>query len=308
MVRICAPPERRGRIAIRCAEAGKHLYLDKSLTPRLDEADALVAAVQMAGVRSHMFSFITQPWAQAAREVLASGQLGRLQAIHADVFFAKGDAGTATLGTVRQEEYPPQRHQLIEAKRELDNVGVYPITMVGWLTKQKFRSIFAVTANYFFREHQQHNVEDFGVLSGVLEDGLPVTMAVGRYGWTAHPGHGVRRLLLIGSDRQLVIDAHRPRLEVYTDEPPWTPPPVHPLDPMSFWTSTQEHVHVQPNRTWVPVWSSGPSDASYFLDCLDAGRESEMSVTQAAQATEVLLAAYPSAATREVVFLPLPRS
>src|SRR5207248_1092019 len=38
IVSICAEPERRGRIALRCAAAGKHLYLDKSLVPRLDEA------------------------------------------------------------------------------------------------------------------------------------------------------------------------------------------------------------------------------------------------------------------------------
>jgi predicted dehydrogenase len=308
VVSICAPPDRRGRIAIRCAEAGKHLYLDKPLTPRLPEADALVAAVRKAGVRSHMFSFITQPWARAAQEVLASGQLGRLQAIHAEVFFAKGHPGTATLGTPRQEEYPPERHQLAEAKRELDNVGVYPITLVQWLTRQTFRSVFAVTANYFFREHQQQNVEDFGLLSGVLEDGLPVTIAAGRYGWTSHPGAGVRRLLLRGSDRRLVMDANRPRLEVYTDEAPWTPPEIHPLDPMSFWTSTQEEVHLQPKRAWIPVWPTGQSDASYFLDLLEAGRDSEMSVVQAAQATEVLLAAYQSAATQKVVSLPLPRS
>lgn len=57
----CAPPERRGRIAVRCARAGKHLYLDKSLVPHLQEADDLVAAVQKAGVKSHMFSFISTP-------------------------------------------------------------------------------------------------------------------------------------------------------------------------------------------------------------------------------------------------------
>jgi predicted dehydrogenase len=307
VVSICAPPERRGRIALRCAEAGKHLYLDKSLTPRLDEADALVAAVQKAGIRSHMFSFITQPWAQAARHVLAKGQLGRLRAIHVDVFFAKGHAGTATLGRPRQEEYPPERHQQIESKRELDNIGVYAITLVHWLTRLTFRSVFAVTANYFFREHQQQNVEDFGLVSGVLEDGLPVTLAVGRFGWTAHPGQGVRRLLLIGSERHMVIDANLPRLEVYNDEPPWTPPAVHPLDPMSFWTSTPEEVHVQPKLTWVPLWPSSGSDASYFLDCLGAGRESEMSVVPAAQAAEVLLGAYQSAHTRKAVSLPLPR-
>ena len=35
VVSVCAPPERRGRIAVACARAGKHLYLDKSLVPRL---------------------------------------------------------------------------------------------------------------------------------------------------------------------------------------------------------------------------------------------------------------------------------
>ena len=44
IVSICAPPERRGRIAVRCAQARKHLYLDKSLVPQLREADDLVAA------------------------------------------------------------------------------------------------------------------------------------------------------------------------------------------------------------------------------------------------------------------------
>ena len=93
VVSICAPPERRGRIAVRCAGAGKHLYLDKSLVPQLAEADALVAAVRKAGVRSHMFSFISQPWARAAKKLLDAGRLGKLLAIHADVFFAKGQTG-----------------------------------------------------------------------------------------------------------------------------------------------------------------------------------------------------------------------
>src|SRR5262249_59034738 len=102
VVSVCAPPERRGRIAVLCAEAGKHLYLDKSLVPRLQEADALVAAVKKAGVRSHMFSFITQPWAREAKRLLEGKSLGRLLAVHADTFFAKGRLGTAKLGTRRK--------------------------------------------------------------------------------------------------------------------------------------------------------------------------------------------------------------
>lgn len=307
VVSICTPPERRGRVIVRCALAGKHLYLDKSLTPQLVEADAIVAAIRQAGVRSQMFSFVTQPWAREARDLLTSGRLGQLRAIHADVFFAKGKPGPARLGTPRQEEYPPQRHQLVEAKRELDNVGVYPITLVRWLTGRKFRTVFGITANYFFEEHQRHNVEDFGLLACTLEDGLPVTIAAGRFGWTSYPAAALNRLLLVGSEGTVMVDVNRPRLEVYTDEKPWVMPPIHPNDPMSFWDSTQAEVHVQPKRTWLPLRPAPPSDASCFLDCLDAGRDSDMPAAEAALATEVLLAGYRSAATGAVVTLPLPR-
>jgi hypothetical protein len=76
---------------------------------------------------------------------------------------------------------------------------------------------------------------------------------------------------------------------------------------MAFWSSTQDEVHTRPKRTWVPTAPAGPSDAAYFLDRLDARRDSEMNVSEAARATEVLLAGYRSAANGEVVTLPLPR-
>lgn len=301
-VSICAPPERRARIIVRCAQAGKHLYLDKSLCPTLEEADSIVAAVAKARVMSHMFSFIPQPWARQAKELVEKKRLGDLLAIHADTFFAKGRAGTARLGARRKEEFPPQRHQVVEAKREMDNTGIYPITLIRWLTGKRFQTVFCLTANYFFQEHQKHNVEDFGLIAATLEEGLPVTIGSGRYGWTTHPAAGANRLVLIGSERTLVVDANRPRLEVYTDEAPWTPPNVHREDPMGFWTSTQEEVHLRPKRTWIPVLGTA-SDASYFVDRLVADRDSEIPAAEAAHGTEVLVAAYRSAATGEVVKL-----
>lgn len=307
VVSVCAEPERRARVAVRSAEAGKHLYLDKPLAPRPAEADAIVAAVRRAGVRSHMFSFITAPWARAAKRFLVDGGIGTLLAVHADTLFAKGPAGSARLGMPRREEYPPERHQLVEAKRELDNIGVYPITLVSWLTGRHFRIVHCITANYFFAEHQRQNVEDFGVLACTLDDGLPVTISAGRIGWTSHPAGGVNRVVLVGSKSTVVFDANRPRLEVYTDEAPWVPPTVHPDDPMAFWQGTQEEMGLRPKRTWLPIAEMMPSDAAYFLDRLDAAEESEMSAAEAAHATEVLFAGYRSAATGEVVTLPLSR-
>jgi myo-inositol 2-dehydrogenase / D-chiro-inositol 1-dehydrogenase len=307
LVSVCAPPERRCRVAIVCAEAGKHLYLDKSLAPTLAGADDLVGAVRRTGVRSHMFSFITQPWARRAKQVLAEGRLGRLLAMHAEVLFAKGHAGSARLGQPRREEYPPGRQQGAMTKRELDNTGVYAVTLLAWLAGREFRTVYGVTANYFFEEHQKEDVEDFGHLAGTLADDIPVTATAGRIGWTSYPAYAICRVLLIGSQRSLLADACRPRLEVWTDERPWQPPSRHPGDPMGFWISTQAEVGFQPKPNWLPVMPSGGSDVSYFLDCLDAGRDSEMSVVEAAHAAEVLLAAYRSAASGEVTSIPLER-
>lgn len=307
IVSICAPPERRGRIAVRCALAGKHLYLDKSFAPKLEEADAIAAAVKKTGVKSHMFTMIPQPWAQEARDLVQGGKLGKLLSIHADAFFAKGKTGTAKLGEPRREEDPPGRQQLVEAKRELDNVGVYPIALIRWLTGKNFNTIWGVTGNYFFQEHQKHNVEDFGLIAATLANELPVTIAAGRFGWTSHPAGGVNRVILVGSERTAIVDANHPRLELSTDETPWVPPAINPADPMGFWKSTMEAVHARPKTSWVPVGSPPVNDASYFVDCLEAGRESPISAVEAAHTAEVLLAAYRSAARGEVVKLPLPR-
>jgi myo-inositol 2-dehydrogenase / D-chiro-inositol 1-dehydrogenase len=109
-------------------------------------------------------------------------------------------------------------------------------------------------------------------------------------------------VILVGSERTLVIDAHRPRLEVYAAEPPWTPPPAHPGDPMAFWDSTQAEVGTQPRRAWLPIFPVD-RDVRCFLDALDAGQDGEVNAAEAARTTAVLLAAYRSAATGEAVFL-----
>lgn len=307
LVCLCAEPDRRGRIALRCAAAGKHLYLDKSLVPQLEEADALREAVARHKIKSHMFSFISQPWAREAKQLVESGKLGKLQAIHADCFFAKGYLGTADLKKRRKEKYPPKNHQVIEAKREFDNVGIYPITLISWLTGKAFQSVYGATENYFFIEHQKHDVEDFGLLAGTLTGGMPVTIAAGRFGWTSHPSGGVNHLLLIGTEGVAVVDMNRPRLEIANDDKPWMPPNVNPDDPMGFWSSTQAAMHLRPKTAWQTFGPVARTDGAYFLDRLDDGKDSELSVKEAAAAAEVLCATYLSAARGEVVSLPMKR-
>jgi predicted dehydrogenase len=307
IVSLCVETERRGRVGVRCAEAGKHLYLDKPLAGSVEDADAIAAAVEKAGVKSQMFSCLHAPWARAAKRAVAEGAVGELLAVHCDVLFAKGRAGTAPVGTKRKEKPTVERFTFHDAKRELFDIGVYAVGLVRWLTGREARTVFGSTTNYFFREHVERDIEDFGLLAMTLDDDITATITGGRIGFHSHPKGGPQRVCLVGTKGVLTFDAYQPRLEVYADEPDAPPPSVNPDDPMSMWRSTQPPTPPPLfKRRWVSfgderTWSL--NDASNFLDCIESGRESEMTARDAAELVKVLMAGYQSAASGDVVTL-----
>lgn len=300
---VCIEHERRPRVAVRCAAAGKHLYLDKPIAPTVPGARRIAAAVAAAGVRSQMFSLIHTPWAQAAGTALKEGAVGKLRALHAEVLFAKGHPGTAPLGRPRRQEPFPTRFTFHDSKRELRATGVYAVGLIRFLTRSAVRSVYAVTANYFFAEHHRNDTEDFGLMSLELEGGLTATVTAGRIGWASHPMGGPMRITLVGTEGTLTIDSNAPFVEVYNDAPPWTPPAPVPEDPMGFWLSTQQAPDFRPreDRIRVPVEPEVPSDAACFLDCIQQGREAEVTAADGAALVETLMAAYVAAARGEPV-------
>lgn len=309
IVSICAEPRRRGRIIVPAVKAGKHVYLDKPLAGSLADADKIAAACREAGVVSQMFSLVRSHSARLAREIVDSERLGELRALHFDVTFAKGPAGTASLGRPRRETAQPATFELADSKRELSNVGVYPLVMLQWLTGRDVRQVRASTGNYFFREHQQNDMEDFGQLLLELDGGITATISAGRTGWRSHPAGGLNRVYLIGTKETAVIDADRPRVAVWADVESWSAPQRDPEDPMGMWGGPKAAAYTpDPKQAWItPDAQERPSDAEYFLDCVEQGRESDVSAMLAAHATEVLLAGYESAAKGHTVQLPLPR-
>lgn len=309
IVSICAEPDRRGPLIVQAAAAGKHLYLDKPLAATVEEADAATKAIHDAGVVSHMFSQVHWPWALRAREIVASGQLGDLKAVHFDLLFAKGQTGTAHLYGIRPERARPTNFEGIESKRELTNVGVYPLALLPLLTDRPVRSVFAATGNYFFAEHQQHDMEDFGQMLLELDGGVVASVTAGRTGWQSHPQHGLNRICLVGSARSVCLDTSRPRVEIWSDGPAWSPPSIHPEDPMGFWKSTNEESGVRPKQDWFLAGQTPPkSDAVHFIDCVTEGRAADVDISVAALTAELLTAAYESASKQTNVQLPLQRS
>lgn len=273
------------------------------------DADAVVEAVRTSGVVAHMFTQVHWDPAQRVRAIVESGKLGELVSIHCDVCFAKGHGGTADLSRSRVEQEVPQRFELLDAKRELTNVGVYPVAMLLWLLRQDVKRVHATTGNFFFAEHQENDMEDFGQMLLEFNGGVTATISAGRAGWRSHPDFGLHRVCLIGTKASITVDAHRPRVEVWADVDPWTPPPRDPEDPMGMWAPLPDSPYkAAPKNAWqLPATPSWAIDAKHFLDCIEQGRQSAVSVDVAAMASEILFAGYRSASIREGIDLPLPR-
>ena len=305
IVSLCTDVERRGRIGVKCAEAGKHVYLDKPMALNAEDADNIVAAVAKSGVRSQMFSNIHSAWARTVQQALVGGGIGELQAVHCDVLFSKGHPGTAPVGEKRVQNPTLERYSFVEAKPEMFDVGVYAVSMVNWLTQKRVQRVFGGTANYFFKEHHDCGLEDFGALVLTLEDGITATIVGGRYGWQSHAQGGVRKVHLIGTEGSLTFDASANRLEVFAAEPAFEPPSPHPLDPMGMWSSTQSEIKMPPKQQWIDVGSNDDSAREFgaFIDCIENDVESEMNAEFAAHSVEIICAGYRSAATGEVIDL-----
>ena len=269
----------------------------KAVATTNQDAAQLVSAVRRAKVKSQTFSMLGAPWAQRAWRLVRSGQLGDLVGLHCDLLFAKGLTGTADLSRSRREHFPPRRFTFIDSKRELFATGVYSIGLMRWISEKRVRRVYAQTANYFFREHQANDVEDFSAATLEFEGNLVGTLSGGRTGWLSHPGSGPMRLFLIGSRGTQLVDSAQPRLEISSDAPPWRPGKPNPADPMGFWMSTIQAMGGVPKLNWSVISGPAQSDQSSFIDCIEEDRESDMSVVEGAEILKVLLAAYQSAAT-----------
>ncbi len=304
LVSICADPERREEITVKCARAGKHLYLDKDPAPTVAAARNIAEAIKNACVLSQAFSMVRIPAAHRAKQIVQSGELGELIGLHCDITFAKGLAGTADLTRPRVEKAQPTRFSFIDSKREFLCCGYYALVLMQWLTGRRFQSVDATTCNYFFTEHQKNDVEDFAAALLSMEGGIECEIVAGRCGWSSSRAFGQHDIRIIGTRGSISIDANQPRLEVFSDRPAWRQPDSgHPEDPMGFWTSTQKAGGIAPKTDWFAIGPALQNDFSFFLDCLSAGRPSDVPVESAVHALEAVHAVYESAAKGATVLL-----
>ncbi|MFI9545725.1 Gfo/Idh/MocA family protein [Streptomyces sp. NPDC052016] len=86
-VSVTAPNFLHREIGVAMAEAGKHLWIEKPVGLTADDARAVADAVAKAGVQGTVgFNYRNAPAVEAARELIASGEIGRVTHVRIRLF------------------------------------------------------------------------------------------------------------------------------------------------------------------------------------------------------------------------------
>lgn len=207
---ISSESSRHAQLSVQAAKAGLHVVQDKPMAPTVAECDAIVEAVEQAGVKFLLWNRNTHPSINDARRLVHDGEIGAPQAIHIDFFFIK-DAGVL-LDSDEEEEVPAS--WLSEGELSLE--GIYPLAYIRHILNLDVEQVFARTSAHFFKRHADRGVEDIGTVTLQLQDGLIGSLCIGRIGRPSHPNAAEIRLHLVGSTGAAVISEPRPEIAVHT--------------------------------------------------------------------------------------------
>ncbi len=291
--------ERRGGVSAKLAAAGKHLFMDKPNAATLIEADAIVDAVRRSGVRTVVYGNQLSAAARRARRAISDGELGTVLALHWDLIFAKGEPGGVPSDwqidvsrdlsrfTFRAEGADPSGSgHNVWAKRELHEIGLYPLGLVRSLANAEITTVYAQLGQYWLKSHAERGLEDFALMHLTFAGGATATITTGRYGRHTDPGAGVNQLRIVGTDGSFVLDGRSPGAMLYG----------------------------LPDETGATVLHLPADDASglntlidQFVECLDSGADTVNDAVDGRQQVEALLAGYASYFSGAPVQLPLPR-
>ena len=293
--------ERRSDLAQQAACAGKHLWIDKFLGATIDECDAVVEAVDDAGITAIVPSYAYGSLLRQVRPILKSGALGELLGCHVDLHFAKGKPRPVgdRLPFLHADEgkwkYP-------ELKRELLTVGSYSVGLLQSCLGSAAQ-VHGTGGGFFFPEHADRGAADFACITLVDEAGHLGTLSAGRVGLGSNPAGGPCRAWLVGSEATAMVDAKRPAIESYLieDVRALAKPPSS--NDWMGWATGTAALH--------PPGDDDPAGLATALDdlvqSLDLQTPLQYQVAEARDNMEILLAGYQSIATGQEIALPLAR-
>lgn len=273
LVVVCSEPTRHARLARAALEAGLDVLVDKPVATTLEDADALVEAVERSGRVCAVVNRTHAPALRRTRSWVDAGHVGMPR--HVDLEFFASGAHFAT--SVERPELVVD--PALSGGGEVLNFLGYCTDAVAYLTGLAVREVHAFTGALFPGLHAAHGVEDSAVVSLLLERGVTATITLGRVPYAPGTTPTTSSLRLLGSHGHAVADDDKPAVDVFG-----------------------------PDGATALVADAGQVALERYLrhvvDALVAGTVPDYTARDARDTMAVIDAAYRSAASGDVVTIP----
>jgi predicted dehydrogenase len=280
IVHLAPPVSEMADLTILAARAGKHILLGKPMAMTVEQADAMVAAVDAAGVSCLPFQGIMRLRGADLKARLDAGAIGDVVLMHqtsrwsiAEDWLGSGSAGWFA---------DPRR---VPGGAFIDE-GIYWVDFMRWLSGSEIVTVEGRMANLV---HTDIAVEDWGMATFTFANGIIATLEAS---WTitsprrtgpSPKQNAVVRLEVIGRQGE-VIDQ-------------WFRAPGRAI----LGAGAQDWVFER--QSDVPFAPATPFPLSHLIDCLDAGRRPVATIQDARRSFVVSMAAYEAARRGQPVHL-----
>lgn len=272
VVHIASPVSGIPALTIQAAQAGKHIVMGKPMAMTLAEADAMVEAVESAGVCCVPFQGLMRLRAGGLKARMDQGDIGALAVLHqtgrwaiAEDWYRSGRPGW----------FADPQH--VPGGAFIDE-GIYWIDLFRWLTGSDVVEVEARMANLV---HRDLAVEDWGMATLTFDNGVigtieaSWTIGVPRVTGPSPKHNSVVRLEVIGTKGEVIDQWFRdPGVAVLAAG-------------SSGWTFERS------GGDFIGPPSPFPLD--YLIDCLEASRAPATTIRDARAAFAVAMAAYEAA-------------
>lgn len=202
-VSIATPDFAHREIAVAAASAGKHILVEKPLATTVEDAEAILAAVEEAGVKLMVdFHNRVNPAFVTTRQAVQMGDLGDLKYIYARL------SNTTFV--------PTQMLPWASQSSALWFLASHTLDMSCWLLEDKPRRVYAVSRSGVLRE-KGIDTQDFHVAIVEFEKGAVVTLENSWILPETEPNVFNLKMELLGSDGAMYLNTSDNRtVEKYT--------------------------------------------------------------------------------------------
>lgn len=204
-VSIATPDHAHRAVAVACAEAGKHILVEKPLATTVDDAEAIVAAANKAGITLMVdFHNRVNPPMVATRDAVARGDLGSVSYVYVRL------SNTVAV--------PQDMLKWSGRSSALWFLGSHMVDIVGWILNDRPVKAYVVSRDGVLKG-MGIDAPDFHVATVEYAKG---TVAVFEHAWILPRTHNTvkdLKLEFLGSKGAAYIDgSHNRALELYTSE------------------------------------------------------------------------------------------